>query len=401
MTADRFPDDADGKQGRRNKNKLNIRCIRMKRGRRAASQEIMLGDNVKKQKIFLQERRRKWICGAACLLLAGVLAGCGEKNEALQNAMASVQALDYEGALAQFEEAEESGANIRLVNRGRGIAYMGLTDYEHAVSCFRQALSASNGLVENVDFDLNYYMAAAYVKSGRYEEAEDTYDAILGLRGNEEDAYFLRGNVRLHLQDFEGAREDFDKVVSMDPKNYDRLIEIFEVLDNFGYREAGQQYLQTALTSGDKSMDTYVTGRIYYYLGEYQRAYLALEEAKDKGGVDSYLYLGRAYEATGDYNYASNVYNSYLSRYDGNAEVYNQLGLCELAKGEYEKALAAFQSGMQLEDNPMQQSLAFNEIVAYEYLGEYEQAYALLTNYMRNYPDDEQARRELGFLSTR
>jgi len=334
-------------------------------------------------------------------MLAVILTGCGEKNEALQNAMALVQSLDYEGALTQFEEAENSGADIRLVNRGRGIAYMGLTDYEQAVACFQQALSSSSGLVENIDFDLNYYMAAAYVKSGMYQEAEDRYDAILALRGNEKEAYFLRGNVRLNLSDFEGAKADFDRVIEMDPRNYDRLIEIYEVLDNFGYRETGQAYLQTALDSGDKSMDTYVTGRIYYYLGEYQKAYLALEEAKDKGGADSYLYLGRAYEATGDYNYATNVYNSYLSKYDGDAEIYNQLGLCELAKGEYQNALDAFQAGMQLENNPVMQSLAFNEVVAYEYLGQYEQAYALLTNYMKNYPDDEQARRELEFLSTR
>lgn len=330
-----------------------------------------------------------------------VLSGCGEKNTALENGMSLVQELNYEEALAQLEEAESTGADIRLVNRGRGIAYMGLTDYDQAVACFQQALSSSNGLVENIDFDLNYYLAAAYVKSGSYQEAEDTYNAILALRSNEKDAYFLRGNVRLNLADFEGAKADFDKVIAMDPKNYDRLIEIYEVLENFGYKEVGQEYLQTALNSGDKSMNTYIMGRIYYYLGEYQKAYLALEEAKDSGGVDSYLYLGRAYEATGDYNYASNVYNSYLSKYDGDAEIYNQLGLCELNKGEYQKALDAFQAGMQLENNPVQQSLAFNEIVAYEYLGEYEQAYALLTNYMKTYPDDEQGRRELDFLSTR
>ena len=349
----------------------------------------------------LKYKGKRWICAACCVLLISSATGCGEKNEALQNAMAQVQALGYEEALAQFEEAEESGANSRLVYRGRGIAYMGLTDYDQAIECFRQALSLSNGLVENIDFDLNYYLAAAYAKSGSFQEAEDTYDAILALRSNEKDAYFLRGNVRLNLSDFEGAKADFDRVISLDPKNYDRLIEIYEVLENFGYRKVGQEYLQTALDSGDKSMDTYVMGRIYYYLGEYQKAYLALEEAKDKGGVISYLYLGRAYEATGDYNYASNVYNSYLSKYDDNAEVYNQLGLCEMAKGDYQKALSAFQSGLQVEDNPVQQSLAFNEIVAYEYLGEYEQAYELLTNYMRTYPDDELARRELDFLSTR
>ena len=349
----------------------------------------------------LKYKRKKWICAAGCVLLIGSMTGCGKKNEALQNAMEQVQALNYEEALPYFEEAEESGANNRLVYRGRGIAYMGLADYDQAIECFRQALSSSNGLVENIDYDLNYYLAAAYTKCGSFREAEDTYDAILALRSNEKDAYFLRGNVRLNLSDFEGAKADFDKVVSLDPKNYDRLIEIYEVLENFGYKEAGQEYLQAALDSGDKSMDTYVMGRIYYYLGEYQKAYLALEEAKDKGGVISYLYLGRSYEATGDYNYASNVYNSYLSKYDDNAEIYNQLGLCELAKGDYQKALTAFQSGLQIEDNPVQQSLAFNEIVAYEYLGEYEQAYELLTSYVRTYPDDELARRELNFLSTR
>ena len=343
----------------------------------------------------------KWICAALCIFLAGFLTGCGEKNEALQNAMALIQSLDYDGALAKLEEAEDSGANSRLVNRGRGIIYMGLTDYDQAITCFQQALSSSNGFVENVDFDLNYYMAAAYAKSGRFQEAEDTYDAILALRGNEEDAYFLRGNVRLSLSDFEGAKEDFDKAIELEPKNYDRLIEIYEVLDHFGYKGTGQEYLQAALDSGDKSMDAYVIGRIYYCLEEYQKAYLALEEAKDKGGAESYLYLGRAYEATGDYNYASNVYNSYLSKYDPDAEIYNQLGLCELNRGDYQKALEAFQAGMQLEVNPVQQSLAFNEIVAYEYLGQFEQAYALLSNYIKNYPDDVQAGRELEFLTTR
>lgn len=155
------------------------------------------------------------------------------------------------------------------------------------------------------------------------------------------------------------------------------------------------------MASESGQMDNYVIGRIYFYLGEYQKAYLALEDAKEKGGAESYLYLGRAYEATGDYNYAANVYNSYLSKDTSNAEIYNQLGMCEMARGEYRKALDAFQAGMKLGDGALMQSLSFNEAVAYEYLGEYEQAYALLTKYLENYPDDEQAEREKEFLSTR
>ena len=68
---------------------------------------------------------------------------------------------------------------------------------------------------------------------------------------------------------------------------------------------------------------------------------------------------------------------------------------------EYTAALEAFQAGMQLKDTAMMQTLSFNEIVAYEFLGEYRQAQVLMENYLKNYPDDEQAKREYEFLSTR
>lgn len=344
---------------------------------------------------------KKCACMAAALFLAAVLGGCGEVEEKTQAAMQLISELNYQGALAELDSAEENGENSRLIHRARGIAYMGLTDYEQAALCFEEAIAGSNGMVENVDYDLNFYLAAAYTKAGRYAEAEDIYGAVLALRPKEEDAYFLRGNVRLEQGNYEGAKEDFEKVMDMAPTNYERLIEIYEVLDYFGYGEVGKDYLRTAQASGDKEMTKYVIGMIYYYLGEYQSACLALEEARETGGVNSYLYLGRAYEATGDYNYAANVYYSYLNKNTGTAELYNQLGLCEMTRGEYLSALEAFQAGMKLENSGLTQTLSFNEIVAYEHLGEFTQAYVLMENYLKNYPDDELARREYDFLSTR
>lgn len=344
----------------------------------------------------------KMCIGFACMALVILtLAGCGKVGEKTAEANNLIRQLSYQEALDVLEEAEKAGENERLIQRSRGLAYMGLADYALAAEAFRASLSGSNGLVQELDFDTNYYLAAAYTKNGQYKEAEDTYNAILELRPEAEDVYFLRGNVRMNLNDFEGALGDFDKALSMKPTDYDRLIAVYEVLDYFGFREKGQAYLRAALDAGDKRMSKYSTGRIYYYLGEYQKACLALEEAREGGGVESYLYLGRAYEATGDYNYASSVYNSYLAKYDGNAELYNQLGLCETARKDYQKALEAFQAGMRLENSEMMQTLSFNEIVAYEHLGQFEQAYVLINNYLKNYPDDEQARREYDFLSTR
>ncbi len=349
----------------------------------------------------LKRGRKKLSVMLAWLMLLVTCTGCGNSHEKIDNGMQLIKDLEYREALLQFEEAVSGGENPRLIARGQGIAYMGLTEYDQAINSFRASLSGSDGWVQDIDYDINYYLAAAYTKNGQYQEAKETYDAILALRPSEEDAYLLRGNVLLALSDYEHAKEDFDKVISMNPRDYDRMIEIYQVLESFGYKQVGLELLQGALDAGEDKMNSYDKGRIYYYMGEYQKSYIALEEAKSTGGAESYIYLGKAYEATGDYNYASSVYNSYISQDTTNAHVYNQLGLCEMMKQDYSKALAAFQAGMQIENNDIMQALSFNEIVAYEHLGDYQRAATLLDSYLKAYPDDEKAKREQIFLSTR
>lgn len=338
------------------------------------------------------------------IALSGVLTGCGSdlRNTNIEAGMKAISQMDYQTALANFDHAEASGENARLIARGRGIAGMGLTDYASAIARLEECLSYSNGLVMSIDYDVNYYLAAAYSKSGNQEKAEQIYTAILALLPEETDAFFLRGNARLELGWYEKAVGDFEEVIRLAPEDYDRLVGIYEVLDSHGYQEVGKAYLQVALDKRADKMKAYDKGRIYYYLGEYQQAYLYLEEAKTSQTADVYLYLGRSYEATGDYNYAiNNVYNAYLEKQEGNADIYNQLGLCYLKQENHTAALDAFQKAMNIPNNGMMQTLQFNEIVAYEYLGEYTKAAVLLNNYLKTYPDDEQAKREYDFLSTR
>ena len=54
-----------------------------------------------------------------------------------------------------------------------------------------------------------------------------------------------------------------------------------------------------------------------------------------------------------------------------------------------------------LQDTSMDQSLTYNEIVAYEYLGQFKKAAVLMESYLQKYPTDEDARREYIFLNTR
>lgn len=341
---------------------------------------------------------------ALALVLAGMIlgaCGAGGQESYTQQGMAAVKALEYDRALRCFEDGLDAGENDRLLYRGMGLAYMGMTKYEEAVIYLEAALHASSGRVEDLDFDLNYYLATAYYKNGQAQEAVDAYSAILALRPREKNAYYLRGCVKLSQDDFEGAQADYNEAVALDSRDYDQMIRIYMALEEYGYKDAGLNYLQNALTENEKSISDYDMGRICYYMGDYENARNRLTNLKTKTDYGAALYLGRTYEALGDYNYASGIYAGYTENDQSKAEIYNQLGLCRMQMGEYEQALSAFQSAMNIEDNGMMQTLKFNEIVAYEYMKDYKTAAALMNSYLRSYPDDEAAKREYEFLQTR
>ena len=114
--------------------------------------------------------------------------------------------------------------------------------------------------------------------------------------------------------DYEKAKADFDKAISLAAEDYDQLIDIYLVLERNGYKEAGQEYFQTALASDTKTMTDYQRGRIYYYLEDYDNARNYLEKARKSEGVEAVLLLGQTYEELGDLNYAiyrvfKNVYS--------------------------------------------------------------------------------------------
>ena len=347
--------------------------------------------NSNKYKIFLA------IAGMGILLT-----GCGKENQENINAgMEAVEAMEYEKALASFETALANGENTRLLYRGQGIAYMGLTQYEEAAQSFEKALANSKILVDDMDYDINYYLATAYYKNGEPDKAVEVYNSILALKNTERTAYFLRGTIRLEQGNYEAAIQDFDKTISLNKKDYGQLISIYQVLEQNGYKQIGQEYLQAAVDTDEKSMTDYERGRISYYLEDYALASTYLERARANGNEEIILYLGKTYEALGDYNYAANVYSSYLTEHTDSEQIYNQLGMCRMQMGNYEQALEAFQAGKNVEDNSMLQTLQFNEIVAYEYIGEYKKAAVLLESYLKAYPGDEAAKRENIFLQTR
>ena len=168
-----------------------------------------------------------------------------------------------------------------------------------------------------------------------------------------------------------------------------------------GYEEEGKAYLQAALGSNEKKISDYDRGRLYYHMGDYENARNCLEAAKGNKNAETVLLLGQTYEKLGDYNYAASVYSNYLTENPNHVIIFNRLGMCKLQAGDAKSALNYFEQALALEDSSMTQILKFNQIVAYEYLGEFDQANVLMKNYLQIYPDDQEALREYEFLKSR
>ncbi len=337
-------------------------------------------------------------------LLALSLGGCGQKKTSyLDKGLSAVMEQDYRAAQENFTQALMAGEDEEQIYRGMGLAYMGQKDYARALGSFTRALGEAGIRPTDLEYDINYYMAICYYKLGEYDAAISCYDAIIGLMPKETRAYFLRGNMKLCLEDVDGAVGDFDKAIEINKKDYGLYIDVYEKMLQYGYTERAQQYLDVVLRVDSKEIAAYDKGRISYYGGQYEQACNYLEGARAESQADAELItlLGECYKLQGQYNYAAVVYGGYADEHQ-DAEICNQLGLCYVEQGDYEQALLAFQKGKEIrENNTCMQTLKKNEIACYEYMHDYRTAAELLKEYMDTYGADDVLQKEYAFLTTR
>lgn len=344
-----------------------------------------------------------------CILISSAIAfsmvfavGCsGDNKSNYQLAVDALNNQNYSEALTLFEAAQNEDTNKQLVYRGLGMANLGLAQYDQSIECFDNALHQSNGLIKSIDYDINFYLAAAQYKKGDYQSAYNTYEAICTLDKSNSDARYLMGKTSLDMGDIEKAKENFEEAIRLKPSDPYLYINIYKELVNYGYENEAKSYINLALKNVSKP-SSYELGIFNYYLGDYTQARNYFEESKDvKKNADSLIYLGKTYEALGDTGYAASLYEAYLTNDPSSSEMYNELGNLKFAEKDYEGALATYEAGLKSSDKTYMQSLMFNRIVAYEYLGDYKTAATLMKEYLSTYPNDEQAKREDVFLRTR
>lgn len=348
---------------------------------------------------------KKTLCFTGILFLLIFASGCAKDSQKAEELMLKgreqFEAGDANAAVAAFNESLEYTDDQKEIFRDLGIAYMELEKYPEAIDNFVKALHSNNGFVEKTDYDINYYLAKAYFLNQSYEDAISVYDALLTVKPKLTDIYYDRATAYLKVGNPEKALEDFDSYTSKSSSGTDDVIKIYFAMKDCGYDKEAKEYLTQALENAPGSTSDYDNGRMCYYLEDYSNARVYLEKAKDMSNPDTILMLGRTYEAIKDFNYAANLYNTYLSARGNNAGVYNQLGKCRIAMQDYSAALLAFESGLNLDDETFNRTLLYNEALTYEYMLDFKNAREKMSEYVALYPRDTQAQREMEFLKTR
>ena len=324
--------------------------------------------------------------------------------------MAYVEQKSYDEALGYFNQAEgcaENDDQKALLNRGRGIACLNQGDYQTAIKWFGDALNISSQS-NDIRIDTLYYKAEAEQKSGDYQAAVQSYGQIIDLK-DDAGTRMLRGMAYMQLQDYASAEKDLYAAIKQSRKSYTVYRTLYSALEAQGKDDEAKKVLNDALQlSGSSSEDYYNRGMIYVDLQDYTNAADMLNKSYDKGYKAALLGLGEVSYTQQDYDTALTYYGKYFDEVDISsvdaslaAKAYNQYAAVLLAKGEYEKAAQACESGLTYNDRESDAALSFNLIVSYEHLEQWEDAYNTAKTYVSKYPEDTKGQKEYQFLESR
>ena len=324
--------------------------------------------------------------------------------------MAYVEQKSYDEALGYFNQAEgcaENDDQKALLNRGRGIACLYQGDYQTAIKWFGDALNISSQS-NDIRIDTLYYKAEAEQKSGDYQAAVQSYGQIIDLK-DDAGTRMLRGMAYMQLQDYASAEKDLYAAIKQSRKSYAVYRTLYSALEAQGKDDEAKQVLNDALQlSGSSGEDYYNRGMIYVDLQDYTNAADMLNKSYDKGYKAALLGLGEVSYTQQDYDTALTYYGKYFDEVDISsvdaslaAKAYNQYAAVLLAKGEYEKAAQACESGLTYNDRESDAALSFNLIVSYEHLEQWEDAYNTAKTYVSKYPEDTKGQKEYQFLESR
>lgn len=270
-----------------------------------------------------------------------------------------------------------------------------------AVGTFRAVSSVASSKKRQMRQEGTQKMA-----SGDYAGAIEDFDAALEKSGKRSkgfnsDVLMYRAEAEYKLRDYEASIHTYDLLLEMEPST------------------ASYLYAQSMCYSQMGDTENAVA--------KYQAGAALEKDAKASAGkMEALVAAGGAYVDAKEYEKAMGFYQDALKEGMKHGQIYNQMGLCQMAEEDYQGAFDSFEQGYETlvtgyelgtgtsavqaaaalpedasSDMALLKELTYNRAVAYEYLNQYQKALELFEEYVTAFGSNEDAEHEIAFLKTR
>ncbi len=226
--------------------------------------------------------------------------------------------------------------------RNKGVDSFNAGEYEAAIEHFDKALGYNQWFSDKLNVDICYYKADAYLRLEMYPEAYNTYKYIL-------DEY-----------------------------------------SDSHYNEEDVTYLMTITDA-----------LIRFSKGEYYGSHGTFVDAVSKGYTELAVYAAICYEHLDDYDKMKEYFDIYSREVGMDAYLCYKFAQYYIEQEDYNTGAAYTNQGLMQEDKTYEKQLRYTQIVCYEKLGQFNEAFALVKEYVELYPDDMKGADLYAYLDTR
>lgn len=285
----------------------------------------------------------------------------------------ALEALDKEGSPGESNDSDSEEVQVEgdlaMQEKEEGNMFFKEGKYDEAIECYTKGMSA-----DPYSPVLPTNRAACFFRLKKYAVAESDCNLAIALNSKYVKAYSRRGAARFALKNHQGALEDYEMVLKLDPENLDaqnELKKLNQVLEEGQIKkmvsevplsesvkpnqlEVEQQQRQEAVVQKDR-------GNAYFKEGKYEAAVECYAKGMDADATNvllaanramAYLKLERYAEAEEDCTKAIALDNTY-------SKAFARRGTARVALGKVSEAKADFEQLLKLEPGNKQ---ATNEL---------------------------------------
>ncbi|XP_049985781.1 RNA polymerase II-associated protein 3 [Alexandromys fortis] len=222
-------------------------------------------------------------------------------------------------SVSQESESEDDGVRVdsqkALILKEKGNKYFKQGKYDEAIECYTKGMDA-----DPYNPVLPTNRASAYFRLKKFAVAESDCNLAIALSRTYTKAYARRGAARFALQKLEEARKDYEKVLELEPDNFEATNELRKI--------------DQALTSKENSCPKEAAAVTKTADGEKKH----IEEQQNKQKAISEKDLGNGFFKEGKYERAIECYTRGIAADGANALLPANRAMAYLKLQKYEEA---------------------------------------------------------------